>query len=1642
MALMNSTEVAIISTGSTGLLTLTYTSTVVNQTYNLPSDGTSGQVLSTNGSGVLSWSGTPAVSVKLNSILAATATNTIDSLNFAQVWNWSTASTQTPFTWNGNGLTSGTLFSLASSATGLTGNLLNITLSGTNAANTGNLLNLNSSGAASTAVCVNITQAGSANLITASTTGASNAISLVQTTAATSGANNNSPIYKSTGTYWTGSVTANDVWSNQIVLGAGANPASTYSLVHTGSTGVAAVQLPAGGSLLFPGSVSGTVGFKPAGTNTSVTWQLPAADGTNGQVLQTNGSGVLTWTSSPVGVTIPLNDILAATATNTIDSLNFSQVWNWSTASSQSPFTWNANGLTSATLFSLASSATGLTGNLLSLTLSGSNAANTGNLLNINSSGAASTAVCLNITQSGSANLITASTTGASNAISLVQTTAATSGANNNSPIYKSTGTYWTGSVTANDVWSNQIVLGTGANPTSTYALVHTGSTGVAAVQLPSGASLLFPGSSSGTVGFKPAAANTSVTWQLPAADGSPNQFLQTNGSGVLTFAFQSTSVALSSILAATGTNTIDSLTFAQVWNWSTASTQSPFTWNANGLTSGTLFSLASSATGLTGNLLNITLSGTNAANTGNLLNLNSSGAASTAVCVNITQSGTANLITASTTGASNAISLVQTTAATSGANNNSPQYKNTGTYWTGSVTANDVWSNQIVLGTGANPTTTYSLTHTGSTGVAAVQLPAGASLLFPGSSSGTVGFKPAAANTSVTWQLPAADGTTGQVLQTNGSGILTWTSSPSAVTVPLNNILAATATNTIDSLTFAQVWNWSTSSTQSPFTWNANGLTSGTLFSLASSATGLTGNLLNIALSGTNAANTGNLLNINSSGAASTAVCLNITQAGSANLITASTTGASNAISLVQTTAATSGANNNSPIYKSTGTYWTGAVTANDVWSQQIVLGAGANPTTTYNLTHTGSTGTAALQLPAGGSLLFPGSVSGTVGFKPAGTNTSVTWQLPAADGTNGQVLQTNGSGILTWTSSPSAVTVPLNNILAATNTNTIDSLTFAQVWNWSTASTQTPFTWNGNGLTSGTLFSLASSATGLTGNLLNLTLSGSNAANTGNLLNINSSGASSTAVCLNIVQSGTANLITASTTGASNAISLVQTTAATSGANNNSPIYKSTGTYWTGAVTANDVWSNQIILGSGANPTTTYSLTHTGSTGTAALQLPAGASLLFPGSSSGTVGFKPAATNTSVTWQLPAADGTANQFLQTNGSGVLTFASQSTSVALNTISAATATNTIDSLTFAQVWNWSTASTQTPFTWNANGLTSGTLFSLASSATGLTGNLLNIALSGSNAANTGNLLNINSSGASSTAVCLNITQSGSANLITASTTTASNAISLVQTTAATSGANNNSPIYKSTGTYWTGSVTANDVWSQQIVLGTGANPSTTYSLTHTGSTGVAALQLPLGASLLFPGSSSGTVGFKPAATNTSVTWQLPAADGSANQFLQTNGSGVLTFASGGSGTVTFTNTTTVTGNLKSISGNLWATGSNPSQQVILKTISDGTNIIAYARFTIWNVTSMASGGAPDGIESVTAIIPAAYRPPSPINQAIVYQVAGNPTQCLLNITANGFYTFSNSTGGNLPYTGATSYGAGGVELQVSWIVA
>lgn len=99
--------------------------------------------------------------------------------------------------------------------------------------------------------------------------------------------------------------------------------------------------------------------------------------------------------------------------------------------------------------------------------------------------------------------------------------------------------------------------------------------------------------------------------------------------------------VALSSIRAASSTNTIDSLALAQVWNWSTLTTQTALGMTADALTSGSILALTSAGVGVIGSLASFTASGNNAGNTGSVISATISGALSGLTGIKVTNAGT-----------------------------------------------------------------------------------------------------------------------------------------------------------------------------------------------------------------------------------------------------------------------------------------------------------------------------------------------------------------------------------------------------------------------------------------------------------------------------------------------------------------------------------------------------------------------------------------------------------------------------------------------------------------------------------------------------------------------------------------------------------------------------------------------------------------------------------------------------------------------------------------------------------------------------------------------------------------------------------------------------------------------------------------
>jgi hypothetical protein len=147
------------------------------------------------------------------------------------------------------------------------------------------------------------------------------------------------------------------------------NDSGVGTFVGLVATGASALTLGtassiAGAIVFRNGTNANTTTIQSGVASASVTYTLPTADGTSGQVLQTNGSGVLSWVTGGGGGSTALSALTSATGSNTITGNgNFAQEWQWNT-------------LAGATAFRLSSTSTAAASNaqtLFSVGLSGAN---------------------------------------------------------------------------------------------------------------------------------------------------------------------------------------------------------------------------------------------------------------------------------------------------------------------------------------------------------------------------------------------------------------------------------------------------------------------------------------------------------------------------------------------------------------------------------------------------------------------------------------------------------------------------------------------------------------------------------------------------------------------------------------------------------------------------------------------------------------------------------------------------------------------------------------------------------------------------------------------------------------------------------------------------------------------------------------------------------------------------------------------------------------------------------------------------------------------------------------------------------------------------------------------------------------------
>ena len=124
------------------------------------------------------------------------------------------------------------------------------------------------------------------------------------------------------------------------------------------------------------------------------------------------------------------------------------------------------------------------------------------------------------------------------------------------------------GTVTSG-LWNGTVIGktygGTGVDISTTALTLGTASSANGSLVLHSSANAFTTTINTGVTG-------ASYTLTLPTTNGAPNEFLQTDGNGVLTWAAAGGTVAISALTAAAATNTINNADFAQEWQWSTLS--------------------------------------------------------------------------------------------------------------------------------------------------------------------------------------------------------------------------------------------------------------------------------------------------------------------------------------------------------------------------------------------------------------------------------------------------------------------------------------------------------------------------------------------------------------------------------------------------------------------------------------------------------------------------------------------------------------------------------------------------------------------------------------------------------------------------------------------------------------------------------------------------------------------------------------------------------------------------------------------------------------------------------------------------------------------------------------------------------------
>jgi hypothetical protein len=616
----------------------------------------------------------------------------------------------------------------------------------------------------------------------------------------------------------------------------------------------------------------------------------------------------------------------------------------------------------------------------------------------------------------------------------------------------------------------------TNATSTTTGAIIIDGGIGIGMTAFVGGSLALANGSQ--YFGFRAGASSGSFIWTLPTNDGTSGQALVTNGSGQLSFTtitsggggagtvLNGTSATIAYYIG-TGTTVIGAANF----QYNNSSVSILHNTNSTSSTSGAL--IVTGGLGVSGNTRiggGLGVSGALVFNSGTFGNTGSStfsfnfiSSGNSPISLNVLSDNSLsfegssgqlfsidNNLTSGTIFSVNDVSgvpfiRVDATGVVGlaeyggnvGVGTTNPQFKldvNGSIGASGAVTISNV--------TNATSTATGALIVTGGAGIGKT-LVIGSALAFA-SGANWVGFRAGTLSGSIIWTLPTGDGTNGQVLTTNGSGVLSWGTGAGAGSSGIQSLNGLTASTQ----------SFAVGSGGSSF--NISSATSTHTFNIPNASVGEIGLVTTSAqtFAGVKSFNTSLL--VTSGGIGITGASTFHTSLTSAGALTASSTlsvsGVATLSSNVNITAGGLGVTGGFTVSGASVFGSTSSFAGVASHSAALLVTSGGIGITGVSIFHDATNSTSATTgavIVSGGvgigkSVFVGGSLalangSQYFGFRAGASSGSYIWTLPIIEGTSGQVLTTNGSGVLSWaTASGSGGTaiVSLNSLVATTQT------------------------------------------------------------------------------------------------------------------------------------------------------------------------------------------------------------------------------------------------------------------------------------------------------------------------------------------------------------------------------------------------------------------------------------------------------------------------------------------------------------------------------------------------------------------------------------------------------------------------------